>query len=80
MATDNPYPAPAPLVLAKMCKRAAWRDAMDDDVRQILEWASETLPELVRKGHRLSHQVEQLEGDNALLFQLHYGPQKGGAS
>jgi hypothetical protein len=80
MKADNPYPAPAPLVLGKMCNRAAWRDDIDDEVRKLLEWAAETLPELVRKGHRLSHQVEQLEGDNALLFQLHYGPQKGGAA
>ena len=26
------------------------------------------------------HQVEQLEGDNAHLFHLHFGPQKGGAA
>jgi len=80
MQTDNPYPAPAPLVLAKMCKRAAWRDDIDDEVRKLLEWTAEALPQLVRKGHRLSHEVEQLQGDNAFLFQLKYGPQKGGAS
>ena len=26
------------------------------------------------------NKAEQLEGDNAHLFQLHYGPQKGGAA
>ena len=54
MQTDNPYPAPAPLVLAKMCKRAAWRDDIDDEVRKLLEWTSETLPQLVRTSGRVT--------------------------
>lgn len=80
MATDNPYPAPAPLVLADMCAIHAWHDHLDDQSRKLLEWAADVIRQVVRENHRLSHQAEQLEGDNALLFHLHYGPQKGGAA
>ena len=80
MATDNPYPAPAPLVLADMCATQAWKDDIDDESRKIHEWCEDTIRQLVRENHRLTHKAEQLEGDNAHLFQLHYGPQKGGAA
>ena len=80
MQTDNPYPAPAPLVLAEMLAMHCWANHIDDHTRMLCEWAADTLREVVRENHRLSHKSEQLEGDNALLFQLHYGPQKGGAA
>ena len=80
MSSDNPYPAPAPLVLADMLALHCWADHIDDESRKLLEWAADTIRQTVRDNHRLSHQVEQLEGDNALLFQLHYGPQQGGAA
>jgi len=80
MQTENPYPAPAPLVLADMLAMHSWSEELDDHSRKLLEWAADTIREVVRKNARLSHQAEQLEGDNALLFQLHYGPQKGGAA
>ena len=80
MATDNPYPAPAPLVLADMCAMHCWSDDIDDHSRKLLEWAADTIRCVVRMNARLSHDKEQLEGDNALLFHLHYGPQKGGAA
>jgi len=48
MPTENPYPAPAPLVLADMLAMHAWSEHIDDHSRK--------------------------------LFQLHYGPQKGGAA
>ena len=80
MASDNPYPAPAPLVLADMCAMRCWDDATDDESRKLLEWAADVIRQVVRENHRLSHQAEQLEGDNALLFHLHYGPQQGGAA
>ena len=80
MQTDNPYPAPAPLVLADMCAIHCWSNHIDDHSRKLMEWAADTIRQVVRENHRLSHQVEQLEGDNALLFQLHYGPQQGGAA
>ena len=80
MQTENPYPAPAPLVLADMCAMHCWSNHIDDHSRKLMEWAADTIRQVVRENHRLSHQVEQLEGDNALLFQLHYGPQQGGAA
>ena len=80
MATDNPYPAPAPLVLADMCAMHCWSDDIDDHSRKLLEWAADTIRCVVRMNARLSHDKEQLEGDNELLFQLHYGPQQGGAA
>ena len=72
--------APAPLVLADMCAIQAWHDRIDDHSRKLLEWAADTIRQVVRENHRLSHRAEQVEGDNDLLFHLHYGPQKGGAA
>jgi hypothetical protein len=43
MSSDNPDQPPAPGVLARMCARAAWRNDIDDDVRLLLEWASDTI-------------------------------------
>jgi hypothetical protein len=80
MATDNPYPAPAPLVLSRMCAKAAWKADIPDSTRMLLEWASDTIREVVQKNHALSHKAEQLEGDAALLFHQLYGRQKGGAA
>jgi hypothetical protein len=45
-----------------------------------LEWAADTIREVVREKHVLSHRAEQLEGDNALLFHMRFGSQKGGAA
>ena len=78
--TDNPYPPPAPLVLADMCAIHCWADHVDDHTRKICEWSADVIRQLVRENHRLSHKAEQLEGDCAHLFQLHYGAQKGGAA
>ena len=80
MQTENPYPAPAPLVLSRMCARAAWQDDIPDATRMLLEWAADTLREVVERNHSLCHKAEQLEGDAALLFHQLYGPQKGGAA
>ena len=79
MKTDNPYPAPAPLVLADMCAIHCWADNIDDHTRKLCEWAADVIREVVRENHRLAHKAEQLEGDNALLFHLHYGQQGGAA-
>jgi hypothetical protein len=80
VASDNPYPAPAPLVLSRMCARAAWQQDIPDATRMLLEWAADTLREVVERNHTLCHKAEQLEGDAALLFHQLYGPQKGGAA
>jgi hypothetical protein len=80
MPTDNPYPAPAPLVLADMCATHAWSDELDDHSRKLLEWAADTIRLVVRRNAQLSHDRDQAEADAAHLFALHYGPQKGGAA
>lgn len=80
MTTENPYQPPAPLVLADMCAVHAWSDHVDDQSRKLHEWCADTIRPLVHEIHRLRHKLEQLEGDNAHLFMLHYGPQKGGAA
>ena len=76
----NPYPAPAPLVLADQCARAAWINHIDDNTRLLLEWAADTIREQASANVALTHRAEQLEGDNALLFHLHYGQTRGGAA
>ena len=80
MKAENPYPAPAPLVLAEMCATHAWCDQIDDHSRKLLEWAADTIRDVVRKNARLSHDRDQAEADAAHLFALHYGPQQGGAA
>lgn len=80
MATDNPYPASAPLVLADMCAMHAWSDELDDHSRKLLEWAADTIRLVVRRNSQLSHDRDQAEADAAHLFALHYGQQKGGAA
>lgn len=80
MTSENPYPAPAPLVLVQMLRIHAWNDSIDDDSRKYHEWSADCIQLLLDKNTALSHENEQLEGDNALLFHLHYGPQQGGAA
>ncbi len=80
MPTDNPYKAPAPLVLADMLAMHAWSDKLDDHSRKLLEWAADTIRQVVRKNAQLSHDRDQAEADAAHLFTLHYGQQKGGAA
>jgi hypothetical protein len=79
MATDNPYPAPAPLVLADMLAVHCWSEHLDDHTRKLVEWAADTIRLVVRQNAQLSHDRDMAEADAAHLFQLHYGPTKGGA-
>lgn len=78
--TENPYPAPAPLVLADMCAVHAWSNHIDDHTRKLLEWAADTIRCVVRLNNRISHDKEALEADNAHLFHTLYGPTRGGAA
>lgn len=80
MAADNPYPCPARLVLADMCAMHSWSQHLDDHSRKLLEWAADTIREQASLNVSLTHRNEQLEGDNAHLFHLHFGSQKGGAA
>ena len=80
MQTDNPYPAPAPLVLADMMAMHCWANHLDDHTRLLCEWAADTIRQVARANTHLSHRAEQLEGDAELLFHQLYGRQKGGAA
>jgi hypothetical protein len=79
MATDNPYPAPAPLVLADILAVHCWSEHLDDHTRKLVEWAADTIRQVVRHNAQLSHDRDTAEADAAHLFQIHYGPTKGGA-
>jgi hypothetical protein len=80
MKADNPYPAPAPLVLSDMLAVHAWSDQIDDHSRKLMEWAGDAIRDKCREANQLRHDRDQAEADAAHLFQLHYGPQKGGAA
>jgi hypothetical protein len=80
MKADNPYPAPAPLVLADMLAIHAWSDHIDDHSRKLMEWAADTIRDKCREANQMRHDRDQAEADAAHLFTLHYGPQKGGAA
>ena len=80
MATQNPYPPPAPLVLANMLAMHAWSNHLDDHSRLLLEWAADTVRGLCAKNAQLAHDRDQAEADADHLFQLHYGGQRGGAA
>jgi hypothetical protein len=79
METENPYPAPAPLVLADMLAVHCWSEHLDDHTRKLVEWAADTIRQVVRHNAQLSHDRDTAEADAAHLFQIHYGPTKGGA-
>ncbi len=80
MSIREETPPPAPLVLADMLAMHAWNPHLDQATQQICGWAADTIRQVVRENHRLTHKAEQLEGDNALLFHMRFGPQKGGAA
>ena len=81
MAVENPYPRPAPSVLADMCAVAAWMDDIDDESRKLHEWAADCIRELVVAHGRQVQRAEQLEAEAAGYAALLYGPnQKGGAA
>ena len=81
MACDNPYPSPAPGVLADMCAVAAWDDHLDDHARKLLEWAADTIRELMVANGRHANRAEHWEAEAATYAALLYGPnQKGGAA
>lgn len=80
MSIREETPPPAPLVLADMLAMHAWDPDLDEITQKLCGWSADTIRPLVQEIHRLRHKLEQLEGDNALLFHLHYGPQQGGAA
>ena len=61
MASDNPYPLPAPSIVADYCAQAAWRDDIDDDLRLRLEHAADTIRLLMRRLVRQALHLERAE-------------------
>lgn len=61
MATDNPYPPPAPATVADLCANAAWRDDIGDGDRMLMEWSADTIRFLVHRLVQQAHKLEQLE-------------------
>jgi hypothetical protein len=80
MPTHNPDPCPAPPMLANMLAMHSWANHLDDHSRMLLEWAADTVRQLCREKAQMAHDRDQAEADAAHLFQLHYGPQQGGAA
>ena len=80
MACDNPYPPPAPGVLARKLAKAAWRQDLDDEVRLLLEWASDTIRGCEFERGRALSRAERFEAEAAAMRAIVYGSQKGGAS
>ena len=79
MSIGNDTPPPAPLVLADMLAMHAWNPHLDQATQQMCGWAADTIRLVVRQNAQLSHDRDMAEADAAHLFQLHYGPTKGGA-
>jgi hypothetical protein len=61
MSGDNPYQPPSPTIVADLCAQAAWLDAIDDDTRLRLEWASDTIRVLMGRLVNQAHKLETLE-------------------
>lgn len=81
MADGNPYPPPAPLVLSNMLAQAAWRPDLDDQLRLLLEWASDTIRGCEIERGRAMSRAEHKEAEAETYAKLLYGPnQKGGAA
>ena len=80
MKSDNPYPCPAPLVLADMCAMQAWCDQIDDNTRLLLEWAADAIRLVTRDNHAQVARREVAEHETEMYRRIAYGPQKGGAA
>lgn len=69
MRTDVPPPPPSPGVLATLCARRAWDDDVDDESRQLLEWAADTIRLCVSKSHQAASRAEKLEAERDNLLE-----------
>lgn len=54
---------PAPTAVADLCLEAAWLDDIDDDVRLRLEYAHDTIRQLLDRTVMLARTLEQLEAE-----------------
>jgi hypothetical protein len=79
---DNPYKAPAPLIVADLCAQAAWLDSIDDDSRLRLEWAADTIRDLHTRLVKNAATLEKTESDahQMAVYIRSLQGQKGGAA
>lgn len=54
---------PAPGDVADLCLQAAWLDEIDDDVRLRLEYAHDTIRQLLDRTVMLARTLEQVEAE-----------------
>jgi hypothetical protein len=80
MQADNPYPCPAPCILADQLAMHSWSEHIDDQTRMLLEWGADTIRALIVLNNKLSNRAEHLEAEAATYAAILYGPQKGGAA
>lgn len=81
MSSDVPPPAPAPGVLADMLARRSWDNDVEDGDRLLLEWAADTIRQLVIDKVKAMSRAEQWEAEAMTYAAILYGPnQKGGAA
>jgi hypothetical protein len=66
---DNPYPAPAPVVLVQMLRIQAWKDDIDDDSRILHEQCADTIESLCGHNVRIAKALEQLEARFAKMLE-----------
>jgi hypothetical protein len=59
--SDNPYDLPPPSIVADLCAQRAWDDEIDDDTRLRLEFAADTIRELMQRLVRQALHLERAE-------------------
>ena len=76
----NPYPCPAPCILADQLAMHSWSEHIDDQTRMLLEWGADTIRALIVLNNKLSNRAEHLEAEVETYAALLYGPERGGAA
>lgn len=71
---------PSPEQVREWCARRAWDDDTDDESRQLLELAADTIRALMVRTGVQSRRMEVAEAERDTLRFICYGPQKGGAA
>jgi len=61
MSCDNPYELPPPSIVADLCAQRAWDNEVDDDTRLRLEFAADTIRELMQRLVRQALHLERAE-------------------
>lgn len=81
MSPQSIPPRPSPHVVANLLAQAAWRPDIDEQLRLVLEWGSESIRARDLDYLRVVLINEQLEAENETYAKALYGPnQKGGAA